>query len=726
MERGVYFDGWYRNNHCYHPTLPIRSMQMIEDLERYHATALVWSILGGGSLSLPFLEHEAYGEIDPRLRYYGFLNDSEFIAECNKRGIKPFGIVFEVQGWEVPAEYSEDGKSFKQLNVDRNDGCHEWYGLREFSQNQHYDVFGKRFEDYFPNGLVNSNGEPVTNLWEECCSRDFNGNPVHTEWVEVKNHPHIAYQMCRNNPVWREYLKKIIEIQIDAGVPGVQLDECELPMTSIRYGGCFCKDCMKQFNDYMNRLKAEGKLPPEVAKIDFDHFDYGVYLRETGLPYPGDIRELPLFQYYWNFQMEAVPKYFNELADYIHEYGRSKGKEILVSGNFFNIMPVYYLMREHADVIITEQKQTVLRGVAWYRYVAGFAGEKDVIIAENPYGGDVIDYVRRWNHGECYDMFLQLIMEGNVYGASMSIPYGSWMGNVEKDAFWPPRDLTMEIQDYVYRNEKLFSKQSGSKILVLYSFPSYYWRETMAGYSSNSVLDEESSGTLSVGKQDENDPNSVRLPFWEITETLAKKQIYFDVRFLADGTWHADDLKKEDLDGYDLIILPDCNILTQKQADFIKEYASTPNHKVLLFGNNGENLPGWKEEMTKISNVSVCENGFMKKDSMEKFNLVFDAIYPEIWNLKVDNENIGYGVHVLEDGMALHLINYDFDDKAGCTRRIPKLKLVLRDNLSFAKTPEVLAVHEKDIPRIECETIGNETHVTVYDVPAYCALYWRS
>ena len=33
MERGIYFDGWYRHNHCYHPSLPIRSQQMLEELE---------------------------------------------------------------------------------------------------------------------------------------------------------------------------------------------------------------------------------------------------------------------------------------------------------------------------------------------------------------------------------------------------------------------------------------------------------------------------------------------------------------------------------------------------------------------------------------------------------------------------------------------------------------------------------------------------------------------
>src|SRR5947209_13805743 len=106
-ERGVYFDAWFPNQHCYHPSLPPRRLRMVEHLRELRATSLVWSALGGGSLSLPYLEQEAWGEIDARLRFYGFVNDSEFIRACDEAGIKVFGIVFEVQGWEFPAELSE-------------------------------------------------------------------------------------------------------------------------------------------------------------------------------------------------------------------------------------------------------------------------------------------------------------------------------------------------------------------------------------------------------------------------------------------------------------------------------------------------------------------------------------------------------------------------------------------------------------------------------------------
>src|SRR5690606_12631663 len=230
------------------------------------STVMVWSALGGGSISLPYLEQEAYGEIDPRFRFYGFMNDAEFIRECQKQGIKVFGIVFEVQGWEFPVELNEDGDRLLAPNELRGVGTRGWLGLREFSQNR-YPKLWPAFETYFPGGLVNSDGEQVTDLMEECCSRDIHGNPCHAHWVEVPDNGQYCYTMDRNNPVWREYLKAIIRIQIDAGVDGVQLDEAELPMTTLQYGGCFCKDCMKGFRAYLQALP-EDELPETLQGED--------------------------------------------------------------------------------------------------------------------------------------------------------------------------------------------------------------------------------------------------------------------------------------------------------------------------------------------------------------------------------------------------------------------------------------------------------------------------
>ncbi len=189
MERGVYFDAWYPRQHCYHPSLPPRRLRMIDDLVDYRATVLVWSALGGGSLALPYLEQEAFGPVDARSRFYGFVNDSEFIAACRRQGIKVFGIVFEAQGWEFPVELDETESTVLALNELRGVGRRDWLGLREFSANRYPNLWPP-VESYFPHGLINSDGEPVRDLIEECVARDIHGDPCHARWVECPDRDH--------------------------------------------------------------------------------------------------------------------------------------------------------------------------------------------------------------------------------------------------------------------------------------------------------------------------------------------------------------------------------------------------------------------------------------------------------------------------------------------------------------------------------------------------------
>lgn len=703
MKRGIYFDGWYKNNHCYHPSLPMRSMQMIEDLERYKADILVWSALGGGSISLPYLEHEAYGDVDPRLRFYGYMNDSEFIAECNKRGIKVFGIVFEVQGWEFPALISDDGKAFLGLNVLRQAGEHDWYGLREFTQDKYYQVFGKKLCDYFPEGLYNSDGQEVTDIWEECCARDYNGVPCHSAWVEVKGHEHVAYQMCRNNPVWRQYLKKIMEIQIDAGVAGIQLDECELPMTSIRYGGCFCKDCMKQFNEYLKQLEGQGQLPTELSGINLDEFNYGQYLKECNVSYPHDLNGVPLFKEYWEFQMHAIKKYFHELVEYAKAYGRNKGKDVQVSGNFFNLMPQYYPMEPDVDVIITEMKQTLFKQPYWYRYAAGFAGEKPIVVAENPYGGIVPELLEMLNDGSGYDLYRIFLLEAAAYGCNMAVPYGAWMGNTIKDAFWPPRKVTEEVQSFLADNDKLYSKRSGANVLVLYSFPSYYWREAVAGYS-DSILDNK-EGILSYSVADIDDPNGPRLPFWEIIKSLSDHQVQYDVKFMADGRLRIDDFALDDLIGYDLVILPDCHVLTQNQTNVLEHYAKE-NGKLLIFGRAPKDI-----------DVAIrCSDDQSKAAAIAKFYETFKPIYDDIWLIKADDPNVGIQMHKADNGTAIHIINYNYSKENDRVADIGRLKLTVRNIIG-----KNVMIHALDGRPIEYNADNTDSgmDIELYNIPLY-------
>lgn len=719
MERGIYFDAWHKNNHCYHPSLPYRSMQMIEDLEKYHATMLVWSAMGGGSISLPYLEQEAFGEIDPRLRFYGYMNDSEFCAECAKRGIKVFGIVFEVQGWEFPVVVSKDGKSFEAFNVLRDpEAPHDWYGLREFSNGKYADVFRTKLADYYPDGIINSDGELVTDLWEEVAARTYRGDPVHAQWVECPDNVHQAYQTCRNNPVWRNYLKKIIEIQIDAGVAGIQLDEAELPITSLKAGGCFCKDCRKQFTAFLKEERKAGRLDHRYDDLDLDHFDYKTFILENGYDFPDDPRGVPLFREYYEFQLRAVQKHFTELVDHAKAYGRSKGKDIQVSGNFFNCMPVYYPIENTVDVLITEMESTLFRQPYWYRYIAGFSGDKPIVVAENPYGGVIPELLQMLDKGQGYDLYRLLLLEASAYGCNMSVPYGGWMGSIIKDAFYPPRDVTEEVQSFLAEHEDFYSKRSGTGVMVMYSFPSYYWREVTKSYTGNVKRDDETS-ILFYNPTDIMDENTTRLPFWEIIKELADAQVVYDVKMFGDDDVRPDRYTLADVAQYECIIVPDCFYLTQNQTEVLEEFVRS-GKKLVIFGRAADNIPGWAEKMKQYPNVIFCADQATKKASMEEFWKGFGPVYDGIWQVRTDNPGIGIHMQQLNGTVSVHLINYAYDAQTDCIAKLPQLGVSIR--LPEGKTGAVVhTIDHSEVP-FEANTQDGILHLTLHDVPLYAVI----
>ncbi|MGE5529974.1 MAG: hypothetical protein ACM3X6_12655 [Patescibacteria group bacterium] len=717
MERGVYFDAWYRDEHCYHPSLPMRRLQMVEDLEACRATVLVWSALGGGSISLPYLENEAFGPVDPRLRFYGYMNDSEFIRECDKRGIKVFGIVFEVQGWEFPVELAEDGRGFLGLNILRGEGARGWYGLREFSRDAYPGLFGRGFRDYFPDGLYNSRGEPVTDLLEECAARDFHGRACHARWVEIQGKPHICYEMCRNNPVWREYLKKVIEIQIDAGVHGVELDECEVPVNTFNYGGCFCFDCTSQFRAYLRRRQEEGALAGELGAADLSAFDYGRYLRERGVDYR-DKTNVPYFREYWQFQMEAIQRYFGELADHARAYGRKNGREVLVSGNFFNLMPQNMPMESKVDMVITEMRQNLYRQANWYRYAAGFAAGRPLVVVENPYGGIVPHLAARLRQGRGYDLYRLFLLEAAAFGCNMAVPYGAWMGNAIRDSFHPPREVTREVQAFLAGREDLFSRESGAEMLVLYGYDSYYWRETVRGRAD--VRIEEAGGILAYNPACGDDPDEEPLPFWDLTAALSDLLVPYDVHILGNGALVRDTLDMDLLGRYSLVVLPDLFSLGGSQLQLLADYARGGG-RVAVYGRLAENLPADEAASFLTSpNVLHYRAGGSGRAGDGAF---LDALALHQGGFQVavtqgEAGRFGLGLHKLgKNRLALHIVNYRYDEEEDAV--LPADALGLKIRPGFAPRTVRAVSHLGGEVRVAWERADGVTALHLADLPLY-------
>jgi hypothetical protein len=690
----VYFDGWFSRQHCYHPSLPPRRLRMVDDLVDYRATVLVWASMGGGSLSLPYLEQEAFGELSARDRFYGFVNDSEFVAECHKHGIAVFGIVFEAQGWEFPVELDDDESTVLSLNELRGVGTRGWLGLREFSQNR-YPRLWKPVEHYFPDGLVNSLGERVTDLIEECVARDIHQEPCHARWVECPDREHQCYYMDRNNPVWREYLKAVIRIQIDAGVDGIQLDEAELPMGAFQYGACFCKDCLRLFRDWL-LAQPEAQRSPLLDGVDLTSFHYGEWLLAQGYDFKSDREHTPLFGEYYRAQCAAVKRHFAELADYARAYAESVGREVLVSGNFFNLDPSYLALADDVDLIITEMRNTTYRQPEWYRYVAAFAAHKDVVVVENPYGGVVPELVDLLSRGRGHDLFRLSLYEAAAFGASMTVPYGAWMGATIQDAFYAPHELATEVQGFIADHDHLYAKESWHEVAVVFSVAST--RELIGRADASDNL---------ANARDE----SVRVPYRVVTETLSGGGLPFDVVIFPDGETAPDRVSAESLVGYRTIVLPDCFDLTDRQVDALRECLDN-GMTLVVTDRFGESLSAQRRS------ALLAHPGVRRGEADDIAALTPGG--PQV-TLSVP---LGVNAHRLPEGVAVHLVNYDIDRDEHALRRTGEVTVSVRFDGAPADTLCEAVLHTPDAPEqtLHVRVEDGVRTVTLPDLGVYAVI----
>jgi hypothetical protein len=480
---------------------------------------------------------------------------------------------------------------------------------------------------------------------------------------------------------------------VDAGVDGIQLDEAELPMGAFQYGACFCKDCMAMFREYLLELPSE-RRSPLLDGVDLATFHYGEWLLAQGHDFQDDQDRAPLFGDYYRAQCRAIKRYFGELAEYARSYARSVGREVLVSGNFFNVDPSYLALADDVDLIITEMRNTTYRQPEWYRYVAAFAGPKDVVVVENPYGGVVPELVDLLKRGRGYDLYRLSIFEGAAFGAPMSVPYGAWMGSTIQDSFSPPHELAVEVQTFLAENERLYSKASAHEVAVVYSVAS----------TRELIGQADASDNLTNARD-----ASVRVPYRVATETLSHASVPFDVVIFADGETAPDRVDAASLARYRTLVLPDCFDLTPAQAAALR---TCLDHGTVLVVTDrfGQTVPTPERE------ALLAHPNIRRADADD-----VTALTPGGPQVTV-SAPLGVNVHRLDGGVAVHLVNYDHDHEADAVRRTGEVTLTVR--LEGMKSVGC-AVHRSadgEARKLELDSEGEVHRMTLPDVGVYAVV----
>jgi hypothetical protein len=442
----------------------------------------------------------------------------------------------------------------------------------------------------------------------------------------------------------------------------VQLDETELPIGSFQYGGCFCKDCMKGFRTW---LAARPRRPAALDGVDLETFHYGQWLLERGYDFRKNQLGTPLYREYHRFQCDAVRRHFHELAAYARDYARSRGREVLVSGNFFNMDPQYLALADDVDVIVTEMRNTTHRQPQWYRYVAGFAAGKDVIVVENPYGGVVPDLVQALRRGRGYDRLRLSLYEAAAFGANMAVPYGSWLGATIQDSFTAPHELAVEIQTFLADHEHLYGRRSRNEVAVVYAVEGNFELVAQADVGDN--LRNARDATVVV-------------PYRAVVERLARAGVPFDVVLFPDPATAPDRVTADTLAGYGTVILPAGSTTTERQAAAV---AAFPGHVVRDAGPD----------------------------------TALGALLPDGPQVTVDGD-VAVNTVALDGGAtAVHLVNYDYAEDEDRVRPVGRARLRVRLPQACGRA----TLHRPGSPARQIEpTVDGTVHeMTVDDLGPY-------
>jgi len=630
MLKGLHFMAWYRDMWNYHPSLPMKNMQMIEDIVDMRANILIWSCLGSGAIGLPYLDKEANSVVDPRMRFYGFLNDKEFCAECAKRGVTAFAVLWKAQLWEFAAEFNDDETELLAFNILRDTSENKKYlGMSELSTNKYPALFDP-IEKYFPEGLLDYKGNKVVDFLEEFKTLTLEGKDIFSLWLMVPEHDQKCYTPCCWKESYHTYLKRNVEMMIDAGCGGLFMDEYDVQYFVTKNAGCFCRECVDKFNEYLKEKKIT--LPADVESPDT--FNYKEYLLAKGYrdsdlnAQNGTARwEIPLFRHYIDMQLASIAYVIAEISSHAKTYARkTQGRDLPVTSNLYQCNPVSWDCKKHLDILSGERTFIELRQDGWYKFAFGWLNGKESCFAEDPneYVRSLVEDIRNGIN----DRFILLMMEPLAHGFHIAFPYGSWLQNQEKDALWPDLRLLRKMGKWLDDNENLFPKKPIADIAVVYNLHSAYESYYFMGEIYES--------------------------FFGFIQELSKRHVLYNVLYESPD----EPLDAGRLEGYSKVIVPDAYMMGEDAVAALNDFAKGGG-ELITYARKPESLNAHKsfekdERLKLVDYLKSSDKGIVEADG---------------------NELYGIGVHESRNGCVVHFVNYNFNEDTHKIDNIPEIKL---------------------------------------------------
>ncbi len=244
-------------------------------------------------------------------------SDMEALTFILRRGGAPENVVQQwhaARGEEAVRKLKAEGVNFAITNLHKGAGlqgeAQDMAAARAFTALAHQ--YGIRVSGYVGSSMMYESQfqeEPEARAWRQV--NEF-GEPIYYTADQT-----FRYMACRNNPGYRDFIKKVTRI----GIEDIKLDSIHFDQMQWwpEPNSCRCSYCRTQFREYLGRRYAD----PQQARqrFGFTKFD-AVIPPPYGLHEPPvRLAELhnPMMQEWAEFRAWSLARDFTEFTDYIHE-----------------------------------------------------------------------------------------------------------------------------------------------------------------------------------------------------------------------------------------------------------------------------------------------------------------------------------------------------------------------------------------------------------------------
>jgi hypothetical protein len=634
--------------------------------------------------------------------------------ESETEDTKKAGYTFEQDWWLKPQTYSYIGELeyFKTQNYTT-----VWWGQGLTSPEKILTQIKDEIELYHAQGikyivpisLIDIEDQSNTSVIQQINSEmmeavvlKLNGDPQILITGFAGDPDLVQYAYDINHTKWQEYILEQAKAAVDAGADGINLDDISGNRQWVEMGlGSFNSASKTKFRNYLKGKYSSSELST-IGISDIDNFDYSDFLIQRGwtvdtlgsseYPYHGDF---PLYEDFLDFQSKVTAEFASLIITTTKQYAQEKYSRTIM----FTECCEY---RDDAAKYMDQYFDLLTAGVMYgkgrtYQHIVAY---KLGVAASG--GSPMVAWL-----GDTEVHFAQQEIRdlNNIYLAESYANKAQLVGSAGTGEAKKYNEFIMDQPD-IFDFSKLESK---ARVGLLYSL---------------TTLGSEEFYGLSHSL------------FFNLGQLLTDCHYQFDVVYS-----HGDDLEADDLSQYEVLVLPQTNLLTNEEKEALISYV-TSGGKILYIGYhlpfNAQELdygiihyrPEWSEtsdlygqhiQYNATSNLNKAFPEFFQLPPEQPTSMDLSQTRNDFQSLvndylnermidEVDKDKLSVVSWQNQDKLILHLINYDFDYSAKQINEKSDIQIMI--DADIISNPSKVIVYSPDFSKEEISFSVEEGYLT--------------